>query len=158
MLHFRILTSFLKSKSQKPHRKCCLAKILFQYGKLYIVYLISERAVWLLRLDYYHRCNSDHIASLPIIFVTEGAKPVPRTRGTQFVFSNWLSLSTYGRQFTLPYKNNHKICTLLLVFHWPVVTVNFCGIEYHFIFRTQQMFAISNERVRSLIVHIYREL
>ena len=107
-----------------------------------VVYLISERAVWLLRWDYYYRCNSDHIASLPIIIVTEGAKPVPWTRGTQFVFSNWSSLSTHGRQFTLPYKNNHKICTLLFVFHWPVV--NFFGMEYHFIFRTQQMFAISN--------------
>ena len=42
----------------------------------FIVYLISERAVWPLRWDYYYRCNSDHIASLPIIFVTEGAKPV----------------------------------------------------------------------------------
>ena len=33
-------------------------------------------------------------------------------------------------------------CTLLFVFYWPVV--NFCGFEYHFIFRMQQMFAISN--------------
>ena len=72
MLHFRILTLVLKSKSQKSHRKCCLAKIWFQYGKLYIVYLTSERAVWLLRWYYNYRCNSDHIASLPIISVTGG--------------------------------------------------------------------------------------
>ena len=131
------------SPKQEGFKACKFYKFMVNY----IVYLISERAVWPLRWDYNYRCNSDHIASLTI-FVTKGAKPVYHTRGTQFVllpvFSNWSYLSTYGRQFTLPYKNNHKICTLLFVFHLPVV--NFCGFECHFtsIFRTQQMFAISN--------------
>ena len=110
---FKIKVTKITQKMLFSKKKC------FNNMVNYIVYLISGRAVGILdgTIKYYG-CYSDRVASLPIIhvFITEGAQPVPWTRGTQFLFSNWSSLSTYGRQFTLPYKIIIKFAPFYLYF------------------------------------------
>ena len=119
--NYSVLNIVFKIKVTKFAQKMLFSKkkkYFFLYGQLYSLPNF-RKSCWAFRWDNYYGCNSDRVASLSIIhvFVTESAKPVPQTRGTQLRFSNWSSLSTYGRQYTLPCENHHNshplICILL---------------------------------------------